>query len=271
MNIFKRGFGGFLYYLAKFIHAILNGLISITAFISELILGLGKGILRLLLGVLSMGGILLFLLLGPYALFILFNPIFIFAVLFFIFVPILGTKFVAFLRYIRYTITEYLYDRSDYFKSGKRPQFQTFSEYGAKYKRKEQEQKRYEQSQRQQEAQRQWEENFRRWHEYQRQQRGGGYWGQGGTYNSGQRGYSQGPSYTNPSIGFKQEYEKNCDILGVNYSANKDEIKLAYRNQAKKYHPDINKSSNATEMFQKINAAYEFFSDENIARYRNLS
>ena len=49
------------------------------------------------------------------------------------------------------------------------------------------------------------------------------------------------------------------------------EIKLAYRKKAKKYHPDLNKSPDATEMFQRINEAYEFLSDENIERYKNIS
>ncbi|MDE5651735.1 MAG: DnaJ domain-containing protein, partial [Ureaplasma sp.] len=33
-------------------------------------------------------------------------------------------------------------------------------------------------------------------------------------------------------------------------------IKSSYRRLAKKYHPDLNKSANAEEMFRKINSAY---------------
>ncbi|WP_315076463.1 DnaJ domain-containing protein [uncultured Clostridium sp.] len=52
-------------------------------------------------------------------------------------------------------------------------------------------------------------------------------------------------------------------ILGVSESANKDEIKKAFRNLAKKYHPDKNKDNpDAIEMFQQINEAYEILSNE---------
>ena len=59
-------------------------------------------------------------------------------------------------------------------------------------------------------------------------------------------------------------------MLGINYAADKYEIKLAYRKKAKEYHPDINKAANATEMFQKINDAYEFLNEDNIERYKKL-
>ena len=61
------------------------------------------------------------------------------------------------------------------------------------------------------------------------------------------------------------------DVLGVSRDASKDEIKKAYRKLSKKYHPDINKSPNATEMFQKINDAYEFLSEGNIERYKKMN
>lgn len=52
-------------------------------------------------------------------------------------------------------------------------------------------------------------------------------------------------------------------ILGVLQDANKDEIKKAFRNLAKKYHPDKNKDNkDAIEMFQQINEAYETLSNE---------
>ena len=40
---------------------------------------------------------------------------------------------------------------------------------------------------------------------------------------------------------------------------------------AKKYHPDINKEPGSKEMFQKVNNAYEFLSDDNIERYRKMN
>jgi len=51
------------------------------------------------------------------------------------------------------------------------------------------------------------------------------------------------------------------EILGVNKNASDDEIKSAYRNLAKKYHPDINKAPEAQEKFKEINEAYSVLSD----------
>ena len=53
------------------------------------------------------------------------------------------------------------------------------------------------------------------------------------------------------------------ETLGINQSADANEIKKAYRRLARKYHPDINKSPDAEEKFKEINAAYEILSDEN--------
>ena len=51
-------------------------------------------------------------------------------------------------------------------------------------------------------------------------------------------------------------------ILGVDKNATPQEIRKAFRKQAKKYHPDINKDDpNAQEKFQAINEANEVLSD----------
>ena len=42
-------------------------------------------------------------------------------------------------------------------------------------------------------------------------------------------------------------------ILGVDKSANKDDIKKAYFKLAKQYHPDVNKTPEAKEKFASIN------------------
>jgi len=47
------------------------------------------------------------------------------------------------------------------------------------------------------------------------------------------------------------------DILGVSKNASRDEIKKAYRKQALEWHPDRNKSAEASEKFKEINEAYE--------------
>ena len=51
------------------------------------------------------------------------------------------------------------------------------------------------------------------------------------------------------------------EILGVGKNANPDEIKRAYRNLARKHHPDVNKSAGAETKFKEINEAYQVLSD----------
>ncbi|XP_073110394.1 uncharacterized protein [Elaeis guineensis] len=50
--------------------------------------------------------------------------------------------------------------------------------------------------------------------------------------------------------------------LNVSRNATLQEIKTAYRNLARKYHPDMNKSPGAEEKFKEISAAYEVLSDD---------
>lgn len=52
------------------------------------------------------------------------------------------------------------------------------------------------------------------------------------------------------------------EVLGVSKSASEDEIKKAYRQLAKKYHPDLNPGDKAAEAkFKEANEAYEVLSD----------
>eukprot|EP00578_Thalassiosira_sp_NH16_P030085 CAMPEP_0181077336 /NCGR_PEP_ID=MMETSP1071-20121207/897_1 /TAXON_ID=35127 /ORGANISM="Thalassiosira sp., Strain NH16" /LENGTH=178 /DNA_ID=CAMNT_0023158575 /DNA_START=177 /DNA_END=709 /DNA_ORIENTATION=+ len=51
-------------------------------------------------------------------------------------------------------------------------------------------------------------------------------------------------------------------MLGVSRSADKSEIKSAYRKLAKKYHPDANPGKDTTSEFQDVNRAYEVLGDE---------
>jgi molecular chaperone DnaJ len=61
------------------------------------------------------------------------------------------------------------------------------------------------------------------------------------------------------------------EVLGVQKTASKDEIKDAYRKLALQYHPDRNKASDAEEKFKEISEAYAVLSDdEKRAQYDQL-
>ena len=57
------------------------------------------------------------------------------------------------------------------------------------------------------------------------------------------------------------------EILGVSRTATDEEIKKAFRKQARKLHPDVNKSPNAEEEFKELNEAYDVLSDPNKRAY----
>lgn len=53
------------------------------------------------------------------------------------------------------------------------------------------------------------------------------------------------------------------EVLGVKKEASQDEIKRAYRNLARKHHPDVNKEAGSSDKFKEINEAYQVLSDPN--------
>ena len=257
MTLLKKGAGKVVYSVGKVLSLIFDLFIVIAQITVNLVVGIAKGFAALI----GMGGcLILFLLFGPFGLLALFNPITILVILFFIIFPILGQVFISFLKYWRYIITEYLFDLGSYLMDGK-GKHTSFREYGNKYQRMEEERIRQEREKRQQQQQREWEERFKQWQNYQRQ--GGQQWHSQGSYGGQQ-------TYVNPMTEFKQKYKDSCDKLGLPYDTDKYQVKLAYRKKAKEYHPDINKSPDATSKFQEINDAYEFLSDENIERYKNM-
>lgn len=60
------------------------------------------------------------------------------------------------------------------------------------------------------------------------------------------------------------------DILGVDSAASARTIKQAYKQLAKEWHPDKNKSPDANERFMKINEAYETLSDPQKRQHYDL-
>jgi len=57
----------------------------------------------------------------------------------------------------------------------------------------------------------------------------------------------------------KRDY---CEVLGVDKSSDEDTIKKAYRQLAKKYHPDMNPGDAEAEVkFKEVNEAYDVLSD----------
>lgn len=61
-------------------------------------------------------------------------------------------------------------------------------------------------------------------------------------------------------------YKDYYKILGLHYSASQEDIKKKYRQLAKKWHPDVNQSDDATSKMQEITEAYLILSDEEARR-----
>ena len=282
----KKFFGHILNGVGKFIEVFLNIIIFLVQLATSIFDGIKQMIAALFVG----GGCLLvFFLLNPVVLYSITRNKYIMTILFLsVVVPILGVKGVSYLKYIQYIATEYFYDKADFYLHGKKRTFDKISDYGKKYKAHIEELERLRKQREQEEREKAFEERFNSTF-------GGTYYtfgedinfedlfGEGGffdAFNQGGYYYNQGSfnqqgNYNNKSqnysgIGFKNSYEEAIRILGLTTDADKYEIKLKYRQLAKKYHPDLNKEEGAKEMFQKINNAYEFLSDENIEKYKRL-
>ncbi|MBI2194700.1 MAG: DnaJ domain-containing protein [Planctomycetes bacterium] len=59
------------------------------------------------------------------------------------------------------------------------------------------------------------------------------------------------------ALKFRDYYE----VLGVSRSASQEQVQKAYRKMARKYHPDVNKSTDAEEKFKQVSEAYEVLND----------
>jgi molecular chaperone DnaJ len=52
------------------------------------------------------------------------------------------------------------------------------------------------------------------------------------------------------------------DVLGINRTASSDDVKKAFRQKARQYHPDVNKEAGAEAQFKEISEAYEVLIDD---------
>lgn len=254
----KKTFGNILHGLATGLGYVFNFLINLI----NLIVTVFEGIKQIIL-LIGCSFIFVF----PIFFFALPNELIVLIVLA-ILIPFLGTRFVSFLRLSSYTLTEWMYDKADSLITGKKTGYENLSDYSAKYKAdQERQQRRYEEAQRQ----RQQDEFNKRFEEF-----FGGFRfydftnGDYSSYNNQSYGNYGNFNRGVNDLGFKEKYEQACRILQVAFDADEYQIKLNYRKLAKMYHPDINKSPDATEKFQKINDAYEFLSKENISKYQRL-
>jgi curved DNA-binding protein len=57
------------------------------------------------------------------------------------------------------------------------------------------------------------------------------------------------------------EYKDYYKVLGVTRDVSQDDLKKAYRKQARKYHPDVSRVANAEEKFKDVGEAYEALKD----------
>lgn len=261
MKFLKQGFGKILYNLGRGIESVLGFIIDGISWILNLMKAIRQGLIAIfgglfmILALFFFGGFIGILLLP-----VLLNLFVIFGLL-----PFGLSLLNKGLKLLKYGLTEYLYDKSNQLIDDGNMRFSNIFDYFGEYIRleneakfREQERKRrvYEEDQRRQREA--FEEFFRQSTNF-----GGGY------YNQNTGGYNSFSGISD--VGFKEKYEQACDVLNVGYTANKDEIRVAYRKKAKEYHPDLNKAENATEMFQKVNDAHEFLTDENIIKYGKAS
>lgn len=253
----KKIFGKFIHGLASVLNSIFNFLINILNAIVTVFEGLSQVIM--LIGCSVIFVLPLFFIAIPPELFTIFLIIAV--------VPFLGKSFISLLRYGNYTLIEWMYDKADTLISGEKKGFDNLSDYAKKYKL---DQERERRRQAEEERQRRQEEMNQRFEEFFQGFNFSGFDFDERNYNGGYNtGSYQNSSFVN-DLGFKEKYQKACDTLGVPYTSDQYEIKLAYRKLAKKYHPDISQDPKATEKFQKINDAYDFLSSDNINKYKNM-
>jgi hypothetical protein len=76
-----------------------------------------------------------------------------------------------------------------------------------------------------------------------------------------QKPTGDGSQYARPTAGL-HPLAAFYDVLELSYDAGPEAVKIAYRRLARKYHPDLNAASDATERMQAINEAYQRILEE---------
>lgn len=248
MHIIRNILSKIVYGIARAHAFLLDGLV----YIIETGVLLVRSFLRGCAILISMGGCLaVILLLGPVGHWITQHPSLIVVSLIILVFPLLGAASVSFLKAFKEISTRYLFHLSRHLEDPERYMYHAYRFYRQAYRQAEEDAQRRERDRREQQ-QKAWEDRFRQWHQY------GGTWQQ------------QEQVQANPYLDFKRKYEESCALLDVPVTADQYKIKLAYRKKAKIYHPDINKSPDATRKFQMVNEAYEFLNEDNIQRYKKI-
>ncbi len=260
MNLMNKILGKILYIFTK----ALEGILDVAIRILETIILITKGVSSGLFLLLSMGGCLFFILFAiPLGVRVLSNPSALGIILFLLFFPVLGGKFLTQLKKQKFLYTSFLFNLSNHLINPSAYPYKSFSTYKQSYEqaeedyRKEQERRYYEQ---QQQKQRAWNEQFNQGRSQGNQ--GSRFYyrtGSGGQWSHHQGGSNH--SFGGAQVNHQKKYKESLDLLEVSEGADDKQLKMAYRKKAKKYHPDINKDSNATRKFQEINDAYKFLSD----------
>ncbi|MFM1515713.1 DnaJ domain-containing protein [Helcococcus ovis] len=253
-------------YLLNGIGKINNFLMKYTIKIFELVTNFSKQIKLFVIPIFILGLVglfmfpfLLFLLLSrhvQYLLIILLLPILI---------AFIGERSLIYLRMWEYATNNYLFEKAESITK-KQKNTKKFSDYIEDYKEMKRREFEEEMRRREEARRRRQEEENAKWQKIFEEA-----FGQFGEFNGGayQGGYGNNQTYS-PFSQFKIQYENACDVLGVSYNSDYSEIKSVYRKLAKKYHPDLSKEKNAEEMFKKINNAFDFLSEENVKRYKQI-
>lgn len=256
----KKIFGKFLIGLSHLLNKFFGFLISILSTVVNVLSGFSTILILLGVGMLFLGWFAI-----PFIfLFVIANPVFWIIVFVFFVVPFLGKKFISFLRYFNYTLCEYLSSYGNYLLGN--TTYSSYQDFSKDYQRMQEEAEQRAREERQRMEQEAWESKFREFNEYFKGQSQG--FGYGGYQNYNQNG---GYNFSDPYSDFVTKFENSCRELEIeNFDVDFYEVKLQYRKLAKKYHPDLNPNENTTSKFQSINSAFEFLTEENINRYKQI-